>query len=56
MNNFDLHNGICVITGGLGLLGVKHAEAIVESNGIPILLDIDETNREFVFSHFNITK
>lgn len=39
---FDLTDKVAVITGGAGLLGVKHAEAIAEFGGIPILLDIDE--------------
>ena len=40
--SFDLTGQISVITGGAGLLGEKHAEAIAEFGGIPILLDIDE--------------
>lgn len=32
-----------VITGGAGLLGIKHAEAIAEAEGIPIILDINES-------------
>jgi NAD(P)-dependent dehydrogenase (short-subunit alcohol dehydrogenase family) len=31
-----------VITGGAGLLGVRHAEAIAEMGGIPVLVDVDE--------------
>ena len=40
--SFDLTGKVAVITGGSGLLGEKHAEAIAEFGGIPILLDIDE--------------
>ena len=40
--SFDLIDKVAVITGGAGLLGEKHAEAIAEFGGIPILLDIDE--------------
>ena len=40
--SFDLSGKISIITGGAGLLGEKHAEAIAEFGGIPILLDIDE--------------
>ena len=40
-NNFSLKEKIVVITGGAGLLGEKHAEAIAEIGGIPILYDID---------------
>lgn len=39
---FDLNNRIYVITGGAGLLGYKYAEAILESNGIPVLFDINK--------------
>ena len=40
--SFDLTGKVAVITGGAGLLGEKHSEAIAEFGGIPILLDIDE--------------
>lgn len=39
---FSLKNKVVVITGGAGLLGIKHAEAVAELGGIPILADIDE--------------
>lgn len=39
---FDLKNTVCVITGGAGLLGPKHAEALLEGNGKVVLLDINE--------------
>ena len=42
MNPFDLSNKTALITGGGGLLGPKHAEAIVEFGGNVILCDIDE--------------
>ena len=38
---WNLKNHVAVITGGVGLLGVKHAEAIAEMGGIPILLDVN---------------
>jgi NAD(P)-dependent dehydrogenase (short-subunit alcohol dehydrogenase family) len=41
-NKFDLKGKVTVITGGAGLLGVKHAEAIIYGGGIPILVDIEE--------------
>jgi len=43
---FDLSGRVAVITGGAGLLGVKHAEAIAEFGGIPILADIDGKKAE----------
>ena len=39
---FELENKVAIITGGAGLLGLKHAEAIAEIGGIPVLLDVDE--------------
>ena len=38
---FDLTGRVAIITGGAGLLGVKHAEAIAEMGGIPVLVDLD---------------
>jgi NAD(P)-dependent dehydrogenase (short-subunit alcohol dehydrogenase family) len=38
---WNLKNRVVVITGGAGLLGMKHAEAIIEMGGIPILLDVN---------------
>lgn len=41
IKKFRLDNRVAIITGGAGLLGVKHAEAIAEAGGIPVLWDID---------------
>ena len=38
---FDLTGRVAVITGGAGLLGGKHAEAITELGGVVVLLDLD---------------
>lgn len=38
---FSLKNQVAVITGGAGLLGAKHAEAIAEAGGIPVIWDIN---------------
>ncbi|HSV29484.1 MAG TPA: SDR family oxidoreductase [Candidatus Omnitrophota bacterium] len=38
---FDLSCRVAVITGGGGLLGRKHAEAVVEMGGIAVLVDLD---------------
>lgn len=40
---FDLTGRIAVITGGAGLLGPKHAEAIASMGGIPVLVDLPGT-------------
>ena len=39
---FRLSGKTAVITGGAGLLGEKHAEAIAECGGRPVLLDVNE--------------
>lgn len=39
-NLFDLTSRVAVITGGTGLLGQQHAEAIAGAGGIPVLADI----------------
>lgn len=43
---FDLTGRVAVITGGGGLLGIRHAEAIAELGGIPWLVDIDAARAE----------
>jgi len=42
LNRFSLQDRIIVITGGAGLLGRKHAAAVAEAAGIPVLLDINQ--------------
>ena len=37
---FDLTGRVAIITGGAGLLGLRHAEAVAELGGIPVLVDI----------------
>ena len=39
---FDLTGKIIIITGGCGLLGLKHAEAVAEYGAIPVLLDLNK--------------
>lgn len=39
--SFDLTGRVVIITGGAGLLGVQHAEAVAEFGAIPILWDIN---------------
>ncbi|XPV75727.1 MAG: SDR family oxidoreductase [Desulfovibrio sp.] len=43
MNSFDLTGKTAVITGGGGLLGIRHAEAVIEAGGTAILWDIAPT-------------
>jgi NAD(P)-dependent dehydrogenase (short-subunit alcohol dehydrogenase family) len=46
--SFELSGRTAVITGGAGLLGVRHAEAIAEMGGVPVLVDIDGPRAEAV--------
>jgi len=39
-NVFDLSGRVAIITGGAGLLGISHAQAVHAAGGIPVLLDI----------------
>lgn len=43
---FDISDCVTIITGGAGLLGIKHAEAIAEMGGIPVLLDLNKEAAE----------
>lgn len=42
LEKFFIKDKVVIITGGAGLLGKKHAEAVIEGKGIPVLLDISE--------------
>ena len=37
---FRLDGQVVVVTGGAGLLGTMHSEAIAEAGGIPVLMDL----------------
>lgn len=43
IDRFSLAGRVIVITGGAGLLGRKHAEAVMEAGGIPVLLDVNQS-------------
>jgi NAD(P)-dependent dehydrogenase (short-subunit alcohol dehydrogenase family) len=45
-NYFDIKERVAIITGGAGLLGLKHAEAIASHGGIPVLVDLSAANPE----------
>jgi NAD(P)-dependent dehydrogenase (short-subunit alcohol dehydrogenase family) len=45
-DRYDITGRVALITGGAGLLGVKHAEAIAEIGGLAVLLDVDEKKAE----------
>lgn len=43
IDKFYIEGQVVIITGGAGLLGNKHAEAVLEGKGIPVLVDISES-------------
>lgn len=43
IEKFYIKNKVVIITGGAGLLGRKHVEAVTEGKGIPVLIDISES-------------
>ena len=49
LEKFSLKEKVFIITGGLGLLGRQHAEAIAEFDGNPVVLDL-EGKKGFEFS------
>lgn len=48
LERFSLQGRVIVISGGAGLLGRKHAEAVAEAGGIPVLLDIYQKSLDAV--------
>lgn len=52
---FDLTGRVAVITGGAGLLGTKHAEAVAELGGIPCIVDISLVRAEKVVAKLKST-
>jgi NAD(P)-dependent dehydrogenase (short-subunit alcohol dehydrogenase family) len=41
---FDLTGQVAIVTGGCGLLGFRHAQAIAAAGGIPVLVDLGSTD------------
>ena len=44
--SFSLTGRVAIITGGAGLLGIRHAEAIASAGGIPVLADLKAAEAE----------
>lgn len=49
---FKITNKVVVITGGAGLLGQEHAEAVIEGEGIPVLLDVSRKALDVAKDYF----
>lgn len=47
-SKFDLTGRVVLITGGAGLLGAEHAEALAEAGGVPVIADVRGTDAERV--------
>ena len=48
IDRFSVKGKVCIVTGGGGLLGWKHAEAILEGDGIPALIDVVQSGLDKV--------
>ena len=46
LNKFYIKDRVSIVTGGGGLLGLRHAEALAEIGSKVILLDIDYNKAE----------
>jgi NAD(P)-dependent dehydrogenase (short-subunit alcohol dehydrogenase family) len=46
IETFKIKGNIVIITGGAGFLGKKHAQAVLDGDGVPVLLDISSTALE----------
>lgn len=53
--SFRLDGRVVIITGGAGLLGVKHGEAVAEMGGIPVLLDLHGERAQAAAQQINAT-
>ncbi len=52
-NLFSLSGKVVVITGAVGLMGVKHAEAVAAYGGTPVLLDLSQTSVDILAEKLN---
>ena len=49
-DRFSIKDKVVVITGGGGLIGMKHAQAVTEGGGVPVLLDIVQAGMDRVMA------
>jgi len=52
-NLFSLSGKVIVITGAVGLLGERHAEAVAAYGGTPVLLDLSQTSVDVLAEKLN---
>lgn len=52
-NLFSLSGKVVVITGAVGLMGAKHAEAVAAYGGTPVLLDLSQTSVDILAEKLN---
>ena len=50
---FRLEGRVALITGGAGMLGIKHAEAIRQMGGVPVLVDLNQARMERALAALN---
>lgn len=48
IDSYKITDKVVVITGGAGLIGRKHCEAVLEGGGVPVLIDIFQDSLESV--------
>lgn len=53
LDKFNLKNNLAIITGGAGLLGIQHSEALIEAGADVIIIDINNQALEDAKKHFN---
>lgn len=58
LDKYNLNKKVVIITGGGGLLGRMHAEAIAEAKGLPVIVDINKISAdrtaELIKRNFNV--
>jgi len=54
LDKFRLDGKVCVITGGAGLLGVKHAEALLDAGATVVLVDINKEKVDLAIAKLSV--
>ena len=57
LDSFDLKDNLAIVTGGAGLLGTKHVEALIEVNSEVVVIDINQDAldniKKYIFEKYN---